>query len=316
MNPERLGELFAIGTALCWSFGMLYFTEAAKRLGANVLNHFRLVLAALLLGLVLMLFNGLSPLQLFSLPNLHSWLWLGFSGFVGLTLGDWCAFHAFEIIGPRKTSLFYTFAPGAALLFGILLLDERISILALFGILITVAGVFWVIFNRKSQEAHNHHIPHYKGVLFAIGGSLTQGIGLVFSKIGMQQQEGLISPLHASWMRLSIAALSLFTISIFRNKALGIIRSIGKADAPAIRYTLIATIISPVIGVSLSLYAAKLINVSIAQTLFSMVPVFILPASWLLYREKITFQAFLGAVVAVAGVLILVWRNELNALFF
>jgi len=70
-----------------------------------------------------------------------------------------------------------------------------------------------------------------------------------------------------------------------------------------------------VVGVSLSLYAAKLINVSIAQTLFSMVPVFILPVSWLLYREKITFQSFLGALIAVGGVLVLVWRNEISALF-
>jgi len=69
------------------------------------------------------------------------------------------------------------------------------------------------------------------------------------------------------------------------------------------------------VGVSLSLYAANLINVSIAQTLFSMVPVFILPVSWLLYREKITFQSFLGALIAVGGVLVLVWRNEISALF-
>lgn len=316
MSFELKGELFALATAICWTFGMLYFTEAGKRLGANVLNHFRLVLAAIFLGVAVILINGLSFHQLFSLPSLNSWLWFGFSGFVGLTLGDWCAFHAFDIIGPRKTSLFYTFAPGAALIFSMLFLKESISMVALIGMIITVAGVFWVIFNRKSQETHEHHIPHYKGVLFAIGGSLTQGIGLVFSKIGLQQQEGILSPLHASWIRLTIAALSLFAISVFRNNALGIVKSIAKADGLAIRYTLIATIISPVIGVSLSLYAANLINVSIAQTLFSMVPVFILPVSWIMYREKITFQAFLGALIAVAGVLILVWRNELNSLLF
>lgn len=316
MSFERLGELFALGTALCWTFGMLYFTEAARRLGANVLNHFRLILAAIFLAIAVFLIDGTGLIELFTLPSLSSWLWLGFSGFIGLTLGDWCAFRAFDIIGPKKTSLFYTFAPGAALLFGMILLHERITLVALIGMLITVAGVFWVIFNRKSVEAHDHHIPHYKGVLFAIGGSLTQGMGLVFSKIGMQQQDGLITPLHASWIRISIAVLTLFAISIFRKKAWGIIRSIAQADAPAIRYTLVATIISPVVGVALSLYAAKLINVSIAQTLFSMVPVFILPVSWLMYREKISFQAFLGALIAVGGVLVLVWRNELVALLF
>ena len=314
MSVELKGELFAIGTAICWTFGMLFFTEASKRLGANVLNHFRLVLAALILGFSVLFFDQIKPSELFTLPGLSSWLWLGLSGLIGLTLGDWFAFSAFEMIGPRKTSLFYTFAPGAALLFGMIFLQETISFIAFAGMVITIAGVFWVIFNKKNQHEIADKRYHFKGVLLAIGGSLTQGIGLVFSKIGMQQADQF-SPLHASWIRLLIAAASLFLISIFRNKALSIVKSIFQADAIAVRYTLLATIISPVVGVSLSLYAAKLINVSIAQTLFSMVPVFILPVSWLLYREKITFQSFLGALIAVGGVLVLVWRNEISALF-
>ncbi len=314
MSFELKGELFAIGTAICWTFGMLFFTEAAKRLGANVLNHFRLVLAAFILGISVLLFDQIRPSELFTLPGLSSWLWLGLSGFVGLTLGDWFAFRAFEMIGPRKTSLFYTFAPGAALLFGMIFLKETISFIAFGGMVITIAGVFWVIFTKKNQHEIADSRYHLNGVLLAIGGSLTQGIGLVFSKIGMQQA-GQFSPLHASWIRLLIAAASLFLISVFRNKALTIIKSIFQADATALRYTLLATIISPVVGVSLSLYAANLINVSIAQTLFSMVPVFILPVSWLLYREKVTFQSFLGALIAVGGVLVLVWRQEILDLF-
>ncbi|MEY3678683.1 MAG: hypothetical protein RI924_824 [Bacteroidota bacterium] len=314
MSIELKGEFFAILTAVCWTFGMLFFTEASKRLGANVLNHFRLVLAAFILGVAVLIFDRLSFPDLFNLPGLNSWLWLGLSGFIGLTLGDWFAFSAFDIIGPKKTALFYTLAPGAALLFGMIFLQESISFIALVGMMITISGVFWVIFSKKNQESVGDKGNHLRGVLLAIGGSLTQGIGLVFSKIGMQQAAEF-SPLHASWIRLLIAALSLYLISIFRNKALQITKSILKADAPAVKYTLLATIISPVIGVSLSLYAADLIKVSIAQTLFSMVPVFILPASYFLYKEKISFQAVLGALIAVTGVLVLVWRNEIAAFF-
>ncbi len=316
MSFELKGELFALITALCWTFGMLYFTEAAKRLGANVLNHFRLFLAAIFLGIAVLLFDQISLTELFRTPSLNAWLWLGFSGFLGLTLGDWFAFRAFELIGPRKTSLFYTFAPGAALCFGIIFLKETISFVAFAGIVVTVTGVFWVIFNRKSQEEHHDPKLHFQGVLFAIGGAVTQGMGLVFSKIGMQQETAVaFSPLHASWIRMFMAMSSLFLISILRNKALSIIKPILKADGPAIRYTLLATIISPVLGASLSLYAATWLKVSIAQTLFSMVPVFILPVWYLHYREKISLQAFLGALIAVSGVLVLVWRNEIGAWF-
>lgn len=316
MSFEFKGEILGLITAICWSFGMIYLTEAAKRLGANALNHFRLLLASILLGIAVLLFDRISLSQLFLIPSLKSWLWLGLSGFIGLTLGDWFAFRALQLIGPRKTSLFYTFAPGAALIFGIIFLKETISLVAFVGMVITVSGVFWVIFNRKSKEEHHDPKLHALGVLFAIGAALTQGIGLVFSKVGILEDNPLaFSPLHATWVRIFIAMISLFSISIFSNKALSIIKPMLKADKPAIAYASVASVISPVLGATLSLYTAMWLNVSIAQTLFSMVPVFILPVLYIHYREKITLQAFLGALIAVGGVLILVWRNEIGAWF-
>ncbi|MBK9798513.1 MAG: EamA family transporter [Bacteroidetes bacterium] len=63
------------------------------------------------------------------------------------------------------------------------------------------------------------------------------------------------------------------------------------------------------------MYAVSLINVSVAQTLFSLVPVMVLPLAIIFYHEKISFKSAIGAVVAISGVVILIWRNELMALF-
>jgi drug/metabolite transporter (DMT)-like permease len=65
------------------------------------------------------------------------------------------------------------------------------------------------------------------------------------------------------------------------------------------------------------MYAVSLLQdkPSIAQTIFSLVPVFVLPLSYLFYKEKITSRAILGAAIAIIGVMILIWREQLVQLF-
>ncbi len=71
---------------------------------------------------------GKGPAILFTLPETKQWLWLGASGIIGLTIGDFFLFSAFQMMGPRYASLFSTLAPAAALITGIFLLGEGISL--------------------------------------------------------------------------------------------------------------------------------------------------------------------------------------------
>jgi drug/metabolite transporter (DMT)-like permease len=82
-------------------------------------------------------------------------------------------------------------------------------------------------------------------------------------------------------------------------------------------YTFAGTIFGPVIGVSLSMYAVSLLQdkPSIAQTIFSLVPIFALPLAYLFYKEKITLKSIIGAFIAIIGVMSLIWRDALLALF-
>jgi drug/metabolite transporter (DMT)-like permease len=52
-----------------------------------------------------------------------------------------------------------------------------------------------------------------------------------------------------------------------------------------------------------------------AQTIFSLVPVFVLPIAYWIYKEKITIKSLLGALIATLGVIILVWREEIISFF-
>jgi drug/metabolite transporter (DMT)-like permease len=69
-----------------------------------------------------------------------------------------------------------------------------------------------------------------------------------------------------------------------------------------------ATVLGPVLGVWLSLLAIEHAKTGIAATLMAMVPVFILPLARYVRHEQVSPRAVLGAVIAVAGVAVLVLR--------
>jgi drug/metabolite transporter (DMT)-like permease len=61
----------------------------------------------------------------------------------------------------------------------------------------------------------------------------------------------------------------------------------------------------PVLGATLSLFALQHTQVGVASTLIALPPVFLLPVSWLVFREKFEWGAVLGTLVAIGGVALL-----------
>src|SRR5437868_11673400 len=133
---NSLGILFALITTVSWSIGIFPFTQAARRLGSNALNHFRLLLATVLLAITSFILNAAGFLEIFTANYLNAWLWFGLSGIVGLTIGDYFAFSMYAILGARIGSVLTTLSPAAALLLGFILTDEHISVIGIAGIVI------------------------------------------------------------------------------------------------------------------------------------------------------------------------------------
>ncbi|MBK6837747.1 MAG: DMT family transporter [Bacteroidetes bacterium] len=149
---EYSGILFALLATLSWSFCIFPFTQAARRLGSNSLNHFRLLLATILIGIISILISPQHFADLFSSPYQQAWIWLGVSGVLGLTIGDYFGFEMYAILGPRLGSVLTTFAPAAALILGTILLDEHISLIGIIGMLITILGVIAISLGKSERS--------------------------------------------------------------------------------------------------------------------------------------------------------------------
>ena len=318
---NSVGILFALLTTFSWSIGIFPFTEAARRLGSNALNHFRLLLATMLLTITSLIIDATGFFQLFTADYFQAWFWLGLSGIVGLTIGDYFAFSMYAILGARIGSVLTTLAPAAALLLGSILLGEHISLIGILGIIITILGVIIISLGRMERvKIPDHgHGKVSKGILVGILGALCQGAGLAMAKKAFITEEQLhhsIHPVHATFIRMCIGTASMFLLTLIRWKFSNIITPLKENKNHGIRYAVLGTTFGPFIGVCLSLYTVSFIDVSVAQTIFSLVPVFALLFSFLFLKDKISMRSLTGVFIAVCGVVILIWRNDIYQIFF
>lgn len=306
------GELIALITTLCWSLGIFPFTEASRRIGSGPVNQYRLLLAWLLITVILFFTDSLSPYDLFAKPHVYHFAFLGLSGIIGFTIGDYCSFRSWTILGPKLGSLYTTFAPGAALIVGFLVLGQKINPIGICGIAITIGGVIWLTLSKKDQAAAEQagFVRNRTGILLGITGALCQGTGLVLSKLGMDYYEDKLPTMHAVWIRLLFAFVAAFIISILLKKLVQNSKPIFSNEKNALPYMVLGTLLGPIAGVSCSLWAIQKIEVAVAQTIFALLPIFVLPINLLVYKEKITIQSVFACLTAILGVIILVWRNE------
>ncbi|MCA0427053.1 MAG: DMT family transporter [Bacteroidetes bacterium] len=317
MNPIFLGGGAALLTVLSWTIGTFSFAHASRIANPGSVNRVRLLYAFLVLGLMNIFISGINPIQLFSIPEASHYIWFGLSGIVGLTLGDFFAFTAYHILGSRRTSLFSSFAPGAALLAGILLVNEQLSALGIVGMLISISGILLLTASRSEQQAvkEEGRGNFWKGIVYAALGAICQGLGLVLAKKGFNSSSTEINAIHATWIRMFIATVSVYAIGAFKTPLIAEFKSISYSSE-RLKPVLLGTLFGPVIGVSLSLFSANLIEVSITQTILSLLPVSVTFASVFFFGEKINWKSYLAVAISIAGVIILVWRDQLQALLF
>jgi drug/metabolite transporter (DMT)-like permease len=310
-----LGVVIAIITTLCWSLGIFPFTEAAKRFGSSALNQYRLLLAWVILTIIACAYYKVSPIHLATSPSAHNYFYLGLSGIIGFTIGDFFTFNSFKILGPKLSSLCTTIAPCSALIVGALILKEEINFIGIMGVLTTVGGVIWLTLSKQDAAAAEKggFERNAKGIVSGIIGALCQGTGLVLSKLGFQANlNGVEIPtFHAVWIRLLFAFSGAMLISIITNTFLSNARIVLRNENKGFKFMLAGTLLGPVAGVSFSLLAISYLKVAEAQTIFALLPIVVLPLNYFFYQEKITLPSILACLTAVSGVFILIWRDHL-----
>jgi len=293
MLQSHYGELSAILVSVFWSISALSFEDASKRVGSMPVNIIRLVIGLIFLSILNLILRGLLlPVD----ASNHNWIWLSVSGIIGFVLGDYFLFKSYTIIGSWFAMLIMTLAPPMAAVFGWILLDERLSMMSIAGIIITLAGIIIAMFRRDTENRRVRVSKPLAGLLYAFGGALGQALGIVFSKYGMQQY----SPFAATQIRIIVGIVGFIGLISLTGNWRPVWSTL--ADRKAMISTTIGSVFGPFLGVSFSLMAVRYTSTGIASTLMALVPIFIIPPSVFLFKHKITAREIIGTVISLGGV--------------
>lgn len=329
MTNPLLGQLAALGAALCWAFTSLLFAASGRRVGAYAVNLIRLLLALIIVSTLHLGLYG-APLPLGASPA--RWLWLGVSGLIGFALGDAALFQALLYLGPRLGALMMALVPIITTFVAWVFLGERLAWLDLLAVALTVGGVGWVVAERqpRQEKAANdravadesllparHGVPVAKdgtasrmvpgkfrmGLLMGVLAATGQAVGLILSRQGVAADAtGLELPvISANAIRLLAANVGLWGSALVTGRVAVPFRRV-RGQGAALAAIVAATFFGPVIGVLLSLVAVREAPVGIASTLMALTPVMVIPMVRLLYNEHVSWRAVGGTVLALAGV--------------
>ena len=293
------GELASLLVAIFWTVTALAFERASLRIGSLSLNVIRLFMGFIFLTIFIWIRRGIPfPTD----AGQYQWIWLTISGLVGFVFGDLFLFKSYAMIGSRFAMLIMTLAPPVAAITGWILLGERLQPLHIFGMFLTLSGIFMAIFVRKAGKKGLSMKLSLKGTLFAFLGAAGQGAGLALSKLGMQDYD----PFAATQIRLIAAIFGFAVLTTWLGRWKKVVQS--TRNRKGMSATALGSFFGPFLGVSFSLLAVKYTQTGIAATIMAIVPILIIPPVVIIYKEKGKLLEIIGSIISIAGVAILFLR--------
>ncbi len=284
-------RLFFCGVSLLsacsWALGAILWRMLGERLSSYSMNLAKTAFGALFLGIVL-LATGFEPVGSRALA------YLALSGIVGIAIGDTFFFLSLMQLGPRRASLMGSLNPVVIALAAAAILGERPTPAAWAGIVAATFGVGWVLWERTAAGGGGETTS--RGVRYGLLSVLCTAGGVLLAKVGVVS----LPAVDAAWIRLvaGFAGLALWGAS--RSELGGWVDPFRRGALLAKAAAVVAVVVFG--GFWLSLVALKHIDAAVAGTLNATGPLFILPMSAILMKEKLSVRAVLGAGIAVGGV--------------
>ena len=296
----------AILTTLFFAFSAVTGQRVAVMLGGAWGNLMRLGLAAVVLGILVAILT----------PDAIRWpsfQWFFLSGLIGFGLGDVALFTAYERIGSRLTILLnLCLAPLFAMVLEWLWLGNGLGPRVVVCALLILAGVAMAIRPGSKSRAKVALRGRYRvGIVAAIIAGFGQGTGAVISR----KAEAVALELGASGSGITAAFQRVLAGLLFSAIAVILVRFFGRRknweswrsplDRKVVPWLLGAALFGPVIGVSCFQWALQDLESGIVLAVVALTPIAMLPLARITEGDHPSRLALVGAVVAVAGVVLL-----------
>ena len=297
MTSPAIGIGAALGSAASWALGAILFKRIGESMSPLAMTLAKAVVSVIFLGIAL-LFLGFSSLTPHDLGMLVA------SGLVGIAVGDALFFAALQHLGPQTLVVLMMVGQVVTALLALVFLGERPSPKAWTGIACVIVGVAIVLWANLSGERQRSRA---RGIVLGLLSVACMSVSVIFAKQGLDSGaavgETMQQTMQGTCVRMLAGALGIALVGLLTGRLRAWFAE-GR-NARLAGPFLFAVCVVTFGGFWLSLLAIRHVDVTIANTLNSLEPVFVLPLAAILLKEKITPLQIVGTLTALAGVIVL-----------
>jgi drug/metabolite transporter, DME family len=289
-----LGVLIALITSLSWAGSSTILKYLSSRVDAISVNTVRLwVGSASLVILMALLFllgqNG-------SLLQTHLWpiLIVAASGILSNALGDTVYIMSLSYLDvSRAYPISQSMFPVMTLILAVFLLGESFAWFNIVGMVLVLVGIFVIVRNNKADKTPK---TTGKGVALSLLAAALWAAAAITLKTGLKE----VDPYLAATVRTLTSALIL-SILVFSRKSPDRLK-LANYSSRNLLLMACAGVLTYGIGAVGYVLAMQLIGAGKTVFLSASAPVFLLPFSVLILKERLSPLALGGVFVSIAGI--------------
>ena len=293
-----LGELAALGAAVCWTVSAILYKEALKNTRPVSANIVRLATTGGILMALLIAAGKIGVLA--SLP-VNIALFACASGIIGLGLGDTLYMMSLDQIGVGRAVPITCTYPLFSILWAILFGQGPVTVQAVLGAVAIFIGI-WLL--SQGQAMHNVQTERknaIKGIALSLATAILWSVSISMIGIAVEEAPNFDYALAINAVRLAAIAVSILLIAPVIDRSHGFLKIHRK--------TLIMLISGGIVALALGwfLLTYSFINTAVSQAvpISSTTPLFSTLAAILFLREKVTVRNVLGSILVVIGIFVI-----------
>ncbi len=296
-----LGEFAALGAAISWAVAPILYRKAlanASPVSANIVRCVTnaAVLVVILAGLGLTGTLTSLPVQVVAVVVV--------SGIIGLGVGDTLYMVGLKSVGVARAVPLAATYPLFSLLWATLLLGEPVTAAAVAGTVVILLGIWLLSRERGDSTIHFRGSAVAWGVAASLLTAVVWSVSITLMDFAVTMP-GVVSGLEANYavvtVRIAGMALLMLALAPLLDRKHGFL----KLSWRTVALLCVGGLVANGLGWLLMNYSFLNIAVSQAVPISSTTPLFSTLAGFLFFREKLTRDNTLGAVLVVAGVVLI-----------
>jgi drug/metabolite transporter (DMT)-like permease len=296
----------ALAAAASWAISTTIVKGAIHRFGPRAFNLFRCTIALAFFWVTALVVDGSGALRAMATRD---GLWLLLSGAAGLAIGDAFLFETVRRLGAQSAVAMNQLSPIWSALLGLAIGSERLSASNYSGIAVVLAGVLMIVFGKKRAVTGDDapHRPSAAGFACGVASSMCNaGAGMVTH--GALAPIGAVNVVDGSTLRMTGGAVALVVLGFATGRMRNDLRPLRALGA--LRKELFAIFLATFLGIFLQQVAYSRLEASVALTLLSTTPLFLMPLAVLVLHEQYRRRAWFGTLLATAGLPLLFWSGS------